>query len=196
MHRLAALTLALAMPLAGAPAMAQAQPDAAAKPAAAKPVGAKPAVKPAPRPATSREELKSEAKGLALATETAEAINDNQLAIATRVLTGKAACEYSQTVDVDPMTDQPGFFKVRFKGVSYVMVPEETTTGAVRLFDRKSGVVWLQIPVKSMLLDARAGQRMVDLCTHAEQRAAVDAVKGAAANAAARTGGEPATTTK
>ena len=180
MHRIAALTLAFAVPLACTSAIAQSQSDTVAKPAAAK-AGAKPA----PRQATPREELKSEAMGLALATETAEAINDKQLAIATRVLTGKAACEYSQTVDVDPVTDQPGVFKVRYKGMNYVMVPEETTTGAIRLFDRKSGVVWLQIPVKSMLLDARGGHRMVDLCTHAEQRAAVDAVKGAAANATA-----------
>ena len=183
MYRNAALTLALVLPLACTAALAQS--EAPAKPTAAKP---------APKPATSREELKNEAKGLALATDTAEAINDKQLAIATRVLTGKAACEYSQTVDVDPVIEQPGVFRVRYKGVNYVMVPEETTTGAIRLFDRKSGVVWLQIPVKSMLLDARAGQRMVDLCTHAEQRAAVDAVKGAARPGAGLL--EPPTATK
>jgi hypothetical protein len=61
------------------------------------------------------------------------------------------------------------------------MVPEETSTGAVRLFDKKAGVVWLQIPAKSMLLNTRAGQRLVDRCTHAEQRAAVGAVSAAAA---------------
>lgn len=189
MNRIAAhtLALALALPLACTTVIAQSDP-------ATKPAAAKPATKPAPQPATSREELKSEAKGLALATDTAEAVNDKQLAIATRVLTGKAACEYSQTVDVDAVTDQPGYFKVRYKGVSYVMVPEETTTGAIRLFDRKSGVIWLQIPVKSMLLDARAGQRMVDLCTHAEQRAAVEAVKGAARPGTGLA--EPTTTTK
>ncbi len=187
MNRLAALTLPLAIALACSTAMAQS--DAAAKPATAKSLA-----KPAPQPATSREELKSEAKGLALATDTAEAINDKQLAIATRVLTGKAACEYSQSVDVDAVSGQPGVFKVRYKEINYLMVPEETTTGAIRLFDRKSGVVWLQIPVKSMLLDARAGHRMVDLCTHAEQRAALDAVKGAARPGAGLA--EPATATK
>jgi hypothetical protein len=165
MRIFAALAIALASLLTSTVAMAQ-------------------ATKPAPRPATPREALKSEAKGLALATETAEAISAVQLDIAARVLTGKADCEYSQSVDVDAVAGQPGVFKVRFKELSYIMVPEETSTGAVRLFDRKAGVVWLQIPVKSMLLNSRAGQRLVDRCMHSEQRAAVAAVEGAARQAA------------
>lgn len=185
MQHLAALTLAFTLSLAGAAAMAQTAPGTPS-------TAAKPTAKPAPRPATPREELKSEAKGLALATETAETVNATQLDIAARVLTGKADCEQSQSVDVDMVAGQPGVFKVRFKESSYLMVPEETTTGAVRLFDRKSGVVWLQIPVKSMLLNSRAGSRLVDRCTHAEQRAAVDAVAGAAATAAGAKAAEPA----
>ena len=168
MHRFAPLTLALAFCLSGAAVIAQTAP----------------AAKPAPKPATSREEVKSEAKGLALGIETSETVSANQLDIAARVLTGKADCEFNQTVDVEPVDGKPGLFRVRFKGQSYVMVPEETTTGAVRLVDRKAAVVWLQIPVKSMLLDNREGHRLVDACTQSEQRAAVAAAKGAAANAA------------
>jgi len=52
----------------------------------------------------------------------------------------------------------------------------------VKLTDAKAGVIWLQIPAKSMLLNERAGSRFVDRCMHAEQRAAVEAVQGAAAN--------------
>jgi hypothetical protein len=169
MHRFAPLPLALAFCLSGAAAIAQTAP----------------AAKPAPKPATPREEAKSEAKGLALGLETAETVSANQLDIAARVLTGKAECEFNQTVDVDPVDGKPGLFRVRFKSQSYVMVPEETTTGAVRLVDRKAAVVWLQIPVKSMLLDNREGHRLVDACMQSEQRAAVAAAKGAAANAAA-----------
>jgi hypothetical protein len=174
MHRIAALTLAIGFTLTGPGAFAQTSPDA-------RPKAAKPAAKTAPRPATSREVLKSEAKGLALATDTVETINATQLDIAARVLTGKADCEFSQAVDVDAVADRPGMFKVSYKGQSYMMVPEETTTGAVRLFNRRTGMVWLQIPSKSMLLDGREGHRLVDRCTQSEQRAAVAAVNAAAA---------------
>ena len=134
-----------------------------------------------PKAASPRQELKSEAKGLALGTETAERVSDAQLGIAARVLTGSAQCEFNQTVNVDMVREQPGYFKVSFKNQHYLMAPEETTTGAVRLVDQKAGVVWLQIPVKSMLLNARAGQRLVDDCTQAEQRAALQAVAAARA---------------
>jgi hypothetical protein len=50
------------------------------------------------------------------------------------------------------------------------MVPQPTTSGAVRLEDRHAGILWLQIPAKSMLMDLRAGRRLVDDCLLPEQR--------------------------
>jgi hypothetical protein len=130
-------------------------------------------------PSASRKALQSQAKGLALATEVAESINAAQLEISDRVLTGTAQCEFSQTVDVERVREIPGHFRVRFKRASYWMVPEETSTGAVRLVDRKRQVIWLQIPAKSMMMDQGAGRRLVDSCQHAEQRAAVEAADAA-----------------
>ena len=141
----------------------------------------KTATAPKGKPATPRQQLKSEAEGLALATATVETINEAQLNVAMRVLTGQADCEFNERVSVSPMDGQPGHFLVGHKGLRYTMVPEETATGAVRLVDRRAGVVWLQIPVKSMLMNSKQGRRMVDACTHAEQRAAVLAVAEAGA---------------
>ncbi len=138
------------------------------------------ASKPAAKAATSRQQLKSEAKGLALATETVETISANQLAIADRVLTGQAQCEMGQRVDVDSVEGKPGHFRVGFKNMHYMMVPQETTTGAVRLEDKKAGIVWLQIPSKSMMMNSKMGQRMVDGCMQSEQRAATQAAQQAA----------------
>lgn len=175
------LALALTMCLG---ASAQAQSDATAKDTKA--VKTAKASRKAPQAASSREILSSQAKALALAVDTSESINATQLDIAARVLTGKAQCELDRSVDVEPLADKPGYFQVSFKSVSYYMVPEETTTGAVKLIEKRSGVIWLQIPTKSMLLDSREGHRLVDSCTLAEQRAAVDAV-AAAGNSAATT---------
>jgi hypothetical protein len=162
-----ALGATLLAPSAASAADAAATPAASAKPAAAK-------------PASNAAKKKDEAKGLALAKETVQQISDAQLQVADRVLTGDAACEFNQTVSVLPVKDHPGHFHVAFKKVTYTMVPEETTTGAVRLEDKKSGVMWLQIPAKSMLMNTRIGQRMVDSCMHSEQTAAVAAVEAAA----------------
>ncbi len=135
-----------------------------------------------PTPAQQRAAAADRQKGLDLATETVQRISEAQLQVADRVLTGDAACEFNQTVSVEPIKGKPGHFVLRFKKASYTMVPEETTSGAVRLEDKKAGMVWLQIPSKSMLMNARAGQRMVDGCLHPEQRAALSAVEGAAAH--------------
>lgn len=163
-----AATLLLTCPLVQAAAPAASQPKAAAA-----------------KPATPRQQLKSEAKGLALATETVEQITQGQLDAAARVLTGKADCEFNQSVTIDAVDGKPGHFMLGYKTAHYHMVPEETTTGAVRLEDKKAGIVWLQIPSKSMLMNSKIGQRMVDSCMHPEQRAAVQAAE-AAAKAASR----------
>jgi hypothetical protein len=125
-------------------------------------------------------------------------LNDAQLAAAQRVFTGRADCEFRQAVDVEPVSGQPGHFDVRFGKRSFRMVPEETTTGAVRLHDKRTDVVWLQIPAKSMMMDNKAGHRLVDGCQHPQQRAAVEAVEqarvaAAAANTAASAAGNAAT---
>ncbi len=111
-------------------------------------------------------------------------LSEGQMQAAARVFTGDAGCEFNQHVSVKAVAGQPGHFHVGFKKAVYNMVPEETTTGAVRLEDKKAGIVWLQIPVKSMLMNAKLGQRMVDACLMPEQHAAVAAAEAAAKSAA------------
>ncbi len=167
LHRLAllALPLALALPAAAADNAAKAQPEAKAK----------------PKVSQSRKELRNEAKGLALATETVEQITAGQLDVANRVLTGRADCEFGEHVNVDAHPSAAGHFKLSYKKAVYTMVPQETTSGAVRLEDKKNGIVWIQIPAKSMLMNAKIGQRMVDSCMASEQRAATTAAAEAGA---------------
>jgi hypothetical protein len=97
-------------------------------------------------------------------------LSPEQLSNAERVHTGATPCEFNQSVSISPATEKAGYFKVAFKGKSYMMAPEPTTTGAVRLEDKKNGLVWLQIANKSMLMNAKIGRRMVDNCVHPNQK--------------------------
>lgn len=99
-------------------------------------------------------------------------LNEAQLAVAPQVHAGDADCEFKNKVTVTPNPDKPGRFRLQFGHLVYNMAPEPTTTGAVRLEDKQAGVVWLQIPSKSMLMNTKVGQRMVDSCMHAAQIAA------------------------
>jgi hypothetical protein len=108
-----------------------------------------------------------------------EPLSETQHEIAHRVFTGRADCEFAQSVDVEPLAGQPGRFSVVHGKLRYTMSPQETTSGAVRLEDRTRGVVWIQIPAKSMLMDMKAGRRLVDACMHAAQRGATVAAASA-----------------
>jgi hypothetical protein len=111
---------------------------------------------PAPRPASP-----------AAAGETS--LSAEQLEAAGRVFTGIARCEFGRRVAVEPVAGKPGHFVLRQRGAVHDLVPEPTTTGAVRLEDRRRGLVWLQIPSKSMLLDSRRGRRVLDGCRMPQQ---------------------------
>lgn len=106
---------------------------------------------------------------VAPAVEDEAPLSEEQQAVAPRVHQGDAQCEFNQKVHLAPNPDKPGRFRLQFGKMVYNMVPEPTTTGAVRLEDKKAGVVWLQIPTKSMLMNSKVGQRMVDSCVHPAQ---------------------------
>ncbi len=95
-----------------------------------------------------------------------------QLAAAERVLVGQYDCEFGQRVSIDPHQSHPGYFNLRLGKQSWVMKPVLSQTGAIRLEDVRGTALLIQILTKSMLLDPRKGQRLVDGCMHEVQRAA------------------------
>lgn len=81
---------------------------------------------------------------------------------AANLLTGAFNCELGNRVDLAAGTGSD--VKLNWKGRSYTMTTVSTTTGAVRLEDKSSGLVWIQIPAKSMLLNAKLGQQLANEC--------------------------------
>ncbi len=53
------------------------------------------------------------------------------------------------------------------------MTRVSTTTGAERFENAATGLVWIGIPAKSMLLDSKKGQQLANECRDAEQEAAL-----------------------
>jgi hypothetical protein len=155
MIRTAALAAIFA--IAGASALAQTAAAPAAKPA--KPAATKPAAKKA-APAAD--------KPLAPADEA-------QMQAAERAHLGDYECDFSQSIHVSMNPKNPGYVDVKFKGKVYTTKPVLSSTGALRLEDVKGVGLMLQIANKSMLMDTRAGVRLVDACTHEKQRAFVAA---------------------
>ena len=150
--------LAVALAFAGASALAQTAP--AAKPAAATAKAAPP--------------KKAAPAKKAAAVKPLPAADQAQLDAADRAHYGPYECDFKQTVEVSKNA-APGYVDVKFGKTVYTMKPVLSSTGALRLEDVKGVGLFLQIANKSMLMDTKAGKRLVDACVHEKQRAAAQA---------------------
>ena len=129
-------------------------------------------------PGGSRTEIRSKAAQMAAGIAAAEAaLGPAALAIAEQVHTGVLPCELGASVTVasDPLA--PGYFNMHGRNFRYRMAPVVTSTGAVRLEDRKAGAVWLQLSNKSMLMNQKAGKRVADECKSPAQLTVAQAMK-------------------
>jgi hypothetical protein len=117
---------------------------------------------------TAAKPAKKAAKPAATAAEPAAA-SPAQLAAAERVYYGTYNCDLDKTVQVSTLPQFPGYAELRFGKSVYVMKPIESTTGAIRLEDVKGETLVVQIAAKSMLLNVKTGQRILDGCVSEKQ---------------------------
>lgn len=97
------------------------------------------------------------------------ALSAEALALAERVYVGHLPCELGASVNLQADPQAPGYFQVQLGKQKFLMAPVETTTGAIRLEDRKAGAVWLQLANKSMMVSDKLGRRLVDACMNPDQ---------------------------
>jgi hypothetical protein len=103
--------------------------------------------------------------------------DEAQLAAFQRAYQGTFACEFNQSLDIGANAKHAGYLDVKWKKDVFTMKPVLSSTGALRLEDVKGQTLMVQIANKSMLMDTKVGQRLVDECQSAEQRDAVAAAK-------------------
>ena len=153
-------------------------PSFAADAPAAK--AAKPAVKPAAKP-TRKAPVVVEAP-------VADA-QPEQVKAAELVYYGVYDCEFQQTVHITQSPKHSAYVDVKAGKGNWLMRPVLSSTGAIRLEDVRGETLMVQIAAKSMLLNVKSAQRIVDDCISPKQReliAEAKAAKAAAEAAAAK----------
>lgn len=105
--------------------------------------------------------------------------DEAQLAAAERAYLGDYACEFKETVHLDKHPKMAGYINVGWKKQVFTMKPVLSSTGALRLEDVTGRTLMIQIANKSMLLDTKIGQRLIDDCVHPEQIKLIEAAKAA-----------------
>ncbi|NCT83854.1 MAG: hypothetical protein GXC94_11950 [Comamonadaceae bacterium] len=105
--------------------------------------------------------------------------DEPQLAAAERTYLGDYACEFKESVHIDKHPKVAGYINVAWKKQLITMKPVLSSTGALRLEDVTGRTLMIQIANKSMLLDTKIGQRLLDDCVHPEQARLMEAAKAA-----------------
>ncbi|KAF3997829.1 hypothetical protein [Glaciimonas immobilis] len=78
------------------------------------------------------------------------------------LVTGAFDCELGNRVEIQ--SDAKSGTNLIWKGSRYAMTAVRTSTGAVRYENPSSGMLWIQIPAKSMLLNTRQGAQLANEC--------------------------------
>jgi hypothetical protein len=91
-------------------------------------------------------------------------LSDEIKDISQRINNGVFTCEFNNIVKIEKRTDHIGYVNLTHKKITTVMLPVVTVTGALRLESKAKGLVWLQLPTKSMLMNSNIGQRLADDC--------------------------------
>src|SRR5436190_24031962 len=139
---------------------------------------AKPAAKPAAK----------SAKGKAAPAPAAFTVPDaqpEQVKAAELVYYGPYECEFQQTVNITQSPKYSGYVDVKHGAKAWLMKPVLSSTGAIRLEDVRGETLMVQIASKSMLLNVKSAQRIVDDCVSPKQREMIAEAKAAKAAAEA-----------
>jgi hypothetical protein len=126
-------------------------------------------------PALAADRIKQPAKTASAKTPAKPAFtvadaSPDQVKAAELVFYGAYDCEFNQNVSVVQSPKYPAYADVKFGHTSWLMKPVLSSTGAIRLEDVHGQTLMVQIAAKSMLLDVKAGKRLVDDCICPKQR--------------------------
>ncbi len=114
----------------------------------------------------------------------------DQVKAAEMVYYGAYDCEFQQTVNIAQSAKHSAYVEVKHGKKDWLMKPVLSGTGAIRLEDVRGETLMVQIASKSMLLNVKTAQRIVDDCISPKQRELIAEAK--AAKAAAEAGGATA----
>lgn len=73
-------------------------------------------------------------------------------------------CEMGKKVTVFHKPYESNSITLQWNNKRHVLTREATTTGAHRFEDKKAGLVWINIPAKSILLDSKQGRQLANEC--------------------------------
>lgn len=95
--------------------------------------------------------------------------NNAQLQFA--LSSGVYRCELGQSVEIQRDAQNVNLIELHWQGTRHTLQRHDSTSGLPRYEDRQSGLLWIDLPWKSLLMDARSGRPLANECKVAQSRA-------------------------
>ena len=81
-----------------------------------------------------------------------------------KLASGTYRCELGKKVEIQRDARNPDSIKVSWQGNRHTLQRYDSTSGLPRYEDRQNGLVWIDLPWKSVLLDSKTGSPIANEC--------------------------------
>jgi hypothetical protein len=81
-----------------------------------------------------------------------------------KLASGTYRCELGKKVEVRRDARKPDQISIDWQGQRRALQRYDSTSGLPRFEDRENGLVWIDLPWKSVLMDARTGSPLANDC--------------------------------
>ena len=81
-----------------------------------------------------------------------------------KLASGTYRCEMGKKVEIQRDARNPDAIKVSWQGNRHTLQRYDSTSGLPRYEDRQNGLVWIDLPWKSVLMDSKTGSPIANEC--------------------------------
>ena len=81
-----------------------------------------------------------------------------------KLASGTYRCEMGKKVEVQRDARNPNSIKLNWQGNRHTLQRYDSTSGLPRYEDRQNGLVWIDLPWKSVLMDSNTGSPIANEC--------------------------------
>ena len=90
-----------------------------------------------------------------------------------RLASGVYHCEAGQKIEVQRETRNANLIELSWQGNRHTLQRHDSSSGLPRYEDRQNGLLWVDLPWKSVLMDVNSGRPLANECKAAPARSTI-----------------------